>query len=81
MRKIFYNLTITSLSVAVAVLVGGIETLGLLQEKLGLVGGFWDGVAGLNENFGLLGYGIIALFIFGWLASMAIYKLRRYDEV
>ena len=81
MRKIFYNLTITSLSVSVAVLVGGIETLGLLQEKLGLGGMFWDGVAGLNENFGLLGYGIIGLFIFGWLASMAIYKLRRYDEV
>lgn len=81
MRKIFYNLTITSLSVSVAVLVGGIETLGLLQEKLGLGGVFWDGVAGLNENFGLLGYGIIGLFIFGWLASMAIYKLRRYDEV
>lgn len=81
MRKIFYNLTITSLSVAVAVLVGGIETLGLLQEKLGYGGLFWDGVARLNENFGLLGYGIIGLFIFGWLASMAIYKLRRYDEI
>jgi nickel/cobalt transporter (NiCoT) family protein len=81
MRKIFYNMTITSLSVAVAVLVGGIETLGLLQDKLALRGSFWDGVAQVNENFGLLGYGIIGLFIFGWLASIAIYKFRRYDEI
>ncbi|MGV8986550.1 MAG: HoxN/HupN/NixA family nickel/cobalt transporter [Cypionkella sp.] len=81
MRKLYYNLTITGLSVAVAVLIGGIETLGLLQNKLGLVGTFWDGVGELNDNFGLLGYGIIGLFIFGWAASLAFYKLRRYDEI
>ncbi|MGV8952356.1 MAG: HoxN/HupN/NixA family nickel/cobalt transporter [Cypionkella sp.] len=81
MRKIFYNLTITSISVIVAVLVGGVQTLGLMKAKLGLAGGFWDGVARVNENFGLLGYGIIGFFIVAWLASMAIYKYRRYDEI
>jgi high-affinity nickel-transport protein len=81
MRKLYYNLTITGLSVAVAVIIGGIETLGLVQDKLALTGRFWDNVAVLNDNFGLLGYGIIALFIAGWLASLLIYKLRRYDDL
>lgn len=81
MRKLYYNLTITALSVAVAILIGGIETLGLLQDKLALTGVFWDQVASLNDNFGLLGYGIIALFLMGWLVSVLIYKLRRYDEL
>ncbi len=80
-RKLYYNLTITALSVGVAVLVGGIETLGLLQDKLSLTGPFWDVVGEINDNFGLLGYGIIGLFIMGWLASVVIYKLRRYDEI
>ena len=80
-RKLYYNLTITALSVGVAVLVGGIETLGLLQDKLSLTGPFWDVVGEINANFGLLGYGIIGLFIMGWLASVLIYKLRRYDEI
>ncbi|MBI1170167.1 HoxN/HupN/NixA family nickel/cobalt transporter [bacterium] len=80
-RKLYYNLTITALSVGVAVLVGGIETLGLLQDKLGLAGTFWDGVGALNDNFGLLGYGIVGLFLLGWAASLALYKLRGYDEI
>jgi high-affinity nickel-transport protein len=80
-RKLYYNLTITGLSVIVAVLIGGIETLGLLQDKLGLAGTFWDGVGALNDNFGLLGYGIIGLFVLGWIASLALYKLRGWDEV
>ena len=54
-RKLYYNLTITAISVAVAVLVGGIEALGLIGDRLSLTGGFWDAIGALNDNFGLLG--------------------------
>src|SRR5207302_6396567 len=58
-RKLYYNLTITLVSVVVAVLVGGVEALGLMIDRFGLRGGFWDAVTGLNDNFGALGYLII----------------------
>ena len=51
MRKLYYNMTITFVSVVVAVVIGGIEALGLLADKLGLSGGVWDAVGGLNETF------------------------------
>ena len=53
-RKLYYNMTITLVSVAVAVLVGGLEALGLVADRLKLEGGFWDGVGALNDNFGVL---------------------------
>ena len=80
MRKLFYNLTITSLSVFVALGVGGIETLALMGNKLNLQGSFWSAISGLNENFGTLGYGIVALFIVSWGASFLVYRLKRYDR-
>jgi high-affinity nickel-transport protein len=80
-RKLYYNLTITSLSVLVAVLVGTIETLGLLADQLKLDGVVWRFIGRINDNFGLLGYGIIGLFALGWLASLLIYKAKRYDEI
>ncbi|HYC14721.1 MAG TPA: HoxN/HupN/NixA family nickel/cobalt transporter [Stellaceae bacterium] len=80
-RKLYYNMTITLVSVVVAVLVGGIEALGLIGDKLELDGWFWDGVAALNENFGSLGFLIIAIFAASWLVSMAIYRLRGYDAI
>ena len=57
-RKLYYNLTITAVSVVVAVLVGGIEALGLIGDQLGLTdgGGFWGAIGALNDNFGVLGY-------------------------
>ncbi len=61
-RKLFYNMTITALSVVVALLVGGIEALGLLSDKLNLQGGFWDFIGELNGNFGAIGYLIIGVF-------------------
>ena len=80
-RKLYYNLTITAVSVVVAVAVGGIEALGLVAGQFHLRGGFWDAVTRLNENFGMLGYGIVGLFVLSWLASVAYYKWRRFDEV
>jgi high-affinity nickel-transport protein len=80
-RKLYYNITITSVSVIVALAVGGIEALGLLAGHFHLTGGVWDLVSKLNENFGLLGYGIVALFALSWLLSIAIYKWQRFDEL
>lgn len=80
-RKIFYNLTITSVSVIVALVVGGIEALGLLGSYFHLEGWFWEGIAKLNDNFGLLGYFIIGLFALSWAISIAVYRWRRFDEL
>lgn len=81
LRKLFYNMTITLVSAAVAIVIGGVETLGLLADKLTLRGAFWDAVGDLNDNWGALGYAIIGLFVASWLGSIAIYRLRRYDEI
>ena len=80
-RKLYYNLTITMVSVVVAFVVGGVEALGLLAGQLSLSGGFWDAVRGLNENFGTLGYFIVGLFALSWILSLAYYKWRRFDEL
>jgi nickel/cobalt transporter (NiCoT) family protein len=80
-RKLYYNITITSISVVVALAVGGIEALGLLAEEFHFTGGLWKLVGKLNDNFGLLGYCIIALFAASWALSIAIYKWRRFDRL
>jgi len=81
-RKLYYNLTITLLSVFVAVIIGSIEVLGLLVDKFSLSGPVWDFVDALNDNFGSLGYLIIAIFAASWVASMAVYRIGRgYDTV
>jgi high-affinity nickel-transport protein len=80
-RKLYYNMTITCVSVIVAVAVGGIEALGLLAGQLHLNGGLWDGIARLNENFGTLGFFIVGLFAFSWIVSIAVYKWRGFDNI
>ena len=80
-RKIYYNMTITLISVVVAVMVGGIEALGLIADQFHFHGTFWDLIGTLNENFGTLGYAIIGLFALSWIASRWFYKWRRFDEL
>jgi len=82
-RKLYYNMTITAVSVVVALVVGGLETLNLIGDKLGLTdgGGFWGAIGAVNDNFGVLGYIIIGIFLVAWLGSVVVYKLRRYDEL
>jgi nickel/cobalt transporter (NiCoT) family protein len=80
-RKLYYNLAITGMSVVVALLVGGIEALGLLAGKLGLAGGAWDIVNAASGNLGMLGYVIVALFVASWLLSMLVYRLMGYDKI
>jgi len=80
-RKLYYNITITSVSVVVAFAVGGIEALGLLAGQLHPTGAFWRLIGRLNDHFGLLGYCIIAIFAVSWAISIAIYKWRRFDAL
>ena len=80
-RKLYYNMTITFVSVVVAMLVGGIEALGLAADRFGFEGGFWDAVGTLNDNFGTIGYLIIAVFVLSWIASAVIYRARGYDRL
>jgi high-affinity nickel-transport protein len=83
MRKLFYNITITSVSVVVAVVIGGLETLGLIQGEYNLSGAFWDAIAWLTGDTasGALGYTIIGIFGLAWIISVAFYKLKRYDDI
>jgi nickel/cobalt transporter (NiCoT) family protein len=78
LRKIFYNLTITGLSIVVALLIGTIELLQVLIGILDLDGRFFDLVAGLD--FGVLGYAIVGIFLGAWVVSAAIWKLGRVEE-
>ncbi|MFM0738728.1 HoxN/HupN/NixA family nickel/cobalt transporter [Paraburkholderia xenovorans] len=80
-RKLYYNITITTISVVVALLVGSIEGLGLVADKLQLTGRFWDLIGSLNDNFGVIGYVIVGVFIVSWLVSAAFYKWKRFDEM
>ena len=80
-RKLYYNLTITCVSVLVALVVGGIEALGLIGGHLTLKGAFWNAVGKLNENFSVLGCLIVGLFAASWIVSVVVYKWRRFDDL
>jgi nickel/cobalt transporter (NiCoT) family protein len=80
-RKLHYNMTITLLSVVVALLIGGLEALGLIGDKLGLGGVFWAAIAALNDNFDNLGFAIIGIFLAALVLSYLVYRLRKIDEL
>ncbi len=81
MRKLYYNLTITLVSVVVAFLIGGIEALGLAGRQFGLSGRFWIAIGALNENFNELGFLIIGIFIAAWIGSLLLYRYKGLDKV
>ncbi len=80
MRKLYYNLVITLVSVLVALVVGGVEAGGVIADQLRLNGGVWDSIRAVNDNFGMLGFVIVGLFVTSWIVAAAAYKLLRYDE-
>lgn len=80
-RKLYYNLTLTSLSVLIALGVGTIETLGLLQGSVASRAPFWRLIGAVNQHFDVLGYGIIGLFVCGWLISLLLYKLAGFETI
>jgi high-affinity nickel-transport protein len=78
LRKIYYNITTTSLSVAIALLIGTVELLQVLGGELCLHGRFFSALAALD--FESLGYAIVAVFVIGWALSVLIWKFRRIEE-
>jgi high-affinity nickel-transport protein len=80
-RKLYYNLTITFVSVVAALAIGGAEALGLIGERLGYRGVFWEAVGEVNDSFGILGFFIVGLFALSWLISFAIYRIKGYDQI
>ena len=77
-RKLFYNITITWLSVVVALVIGTIELMSVLADKLGLTGQPWDAVAGLDLNY--VGYAIVALFVLTWVVALTVWRIGRIEE-
>jgi high-affinity nickel-transport protein len=77
-RKVYYNLVITGLSVAVAFLIGTIEIIGLLSAELRIRGGFWDFMASFDIN--KAGFAIAALFVVVWVVAIAVWKLGGIDR-
>ncbi|MBV9387419.1 MAG: HoxN/HupN/NixA family nickel/cobalt transporter [Chroococcidiopsidaceae cyanobacterium CP_BM_ER_R8_30] len=80
-RKLYYNMTITLVSVLVALVIGGIEALSIVADQLNLKGPFWDFVGNLSDNFGTIGYLIIGIFILSWLISTIVYNVKKYDDI
>lgn len=81
MRKLYYNMTITLVSIIVALLIGGVEALGLIGDQLQLKGAAWDAIGALNDNFNALGFAIIGIFVAAWAISFAVYKAKRLDAL
>jgi high-affinity nickel-transport protein len=77
-RKIFYNLTITALSVFVALVIGTVELMSVFAEKLGLTGQPWDFVSGIDLNY--VGYAIVGIFVLTWAVALAVWRFGRIEE-
>jgi len=80
-RKLYYNITITAVSVLVALIVGGIEILALVSDRLQMHGAIWDAVNSLSDNFGTVGFVVIGVFVASWIISMIIYYVNGYDDI
>jgi high-affinity nickel-transport protein len=77
-RKVYYNITITGLSVAVALIIGSIELISVLTDKLSITSGPLAAIGGLDLNY--VGYGIVGFFVLTWAAALLIWKYGRIEE-
>jgi high-affinity nickel-transport protein len=77
-RKVFYNITITSISVAVALVIGTVELVGVFADQAGITRGPIAAVAGIPLDYA--GYGIVGLFVVAWLIAIAVWRLGRVEE-
>ncbi len=80
-RKLWYNLTITAVSVVVALFIGGVEALGLIADRLDLEGGVLGRGRRLNDSLANFGFVVIGVFVLAWIISMLIYKAKDYDRL
>ena len=78
-RKLYYNLNITLVSVIIAFVIGGIEILSIVANRFGLTGGIWDVLTSLD--FGLIGIAIIVVFLASWGISTLVYRIKGYDDL
>jgi high-affinity nickel-transport protein len=78
-RKLYYNLNITLVSVLIALVVGTVEFLNIIAGQFKLTGRFWGWVS--NLDFETIGYLIIGIFVVSWLGSTILYKVKRYDDI
>ncbi len=77
-RKIFYNITVTALSVAVALIIGLIELISVFADKLSLTGFPWDNVSSIDLNY--VGYAIVGVFVVTWAIALAVWHLGNVEE-
>jgi len=77
-RKVYYNIVITGLSVSVALFVGGLEVTQVIAKQLNLTGGFWNYAASFNLNSA--GYIIVALFALVWIVALALWRFGKIEE-
>jgi high-affinity nickel-transport protein len=77
-RKLYYNATVTGLSVVVALGIGGIELAGVLADRLGLRGGVWAAASGIDLN--AVGYGVVGLFAVTWAGAVLVWRVGRLEE-
>jgi high-affinity nickel-transport protein len=77
-RKVYYNITVTALSVAVALIIGSIELISILTEKTGITSGPLAAIASVNLD--LVGYAIVALFVITWVVALVVWKYGRIEE-
>lgn len=80
-RKLYYNLAITLVSVIVAFCLGAFEVLGLIANKIDANGYIWDLIKGFNNHFDILGYFIISIFMISWIISIMAYKFMQLDKL
>jgi len=78
LRKIYYNITITALSVAVALLIGSVELLGLFADQFGWRGAFWNWINGLDLN--AVGYFVVGMFVITWAVALFVWRYGRIEE-
>lgn len=81
LRKLYYNMTITAASVIIALVIGGLEALGLIDDALQLNGTFWQMVSTINNHMGNAGFWIVGAFVLFWLISLLNYRWRGYDKI
>jgi nickel/cobalt transporter (NiCoT) family protein len=77
-RKVYYNITVTGLSVAVALIIGSIELLGLLANQFGWKGGFWVWLGGIDLN--TVGYLIVGMFVATWAIALLVWRFGRIEQ-
>ena len=77
-RKLYYNITITGLSVAVALLIGSVELLGLFAGQFGWRGTFWEWLGGLDLN--IVGFAVVGLFVLTWAVALLVWRFGRIEQ-